>query len=162
MTTDRMCVAFSVSALLISAQLCIAAETRREAAEVWWSMWGEKVKAELNGLPEAGRRAFRDALLACSLYADEYNSGAHRAECQRAEKSFVIDFSRESSAIDLSFKNSMLNTSIMSANLALARQQGKSEMEIMDMMRGGDTRYVGLDVLERAYRQTRDSGRLSR
>ncbi len=32
---------------------------------------GVRAKAELKGLPEPGRRAFREALIACSLYADE-------------------------------------------------------------------------------------------
>jgi hypothetical protein len=49
--------------ILLSVQLCVAADPRREAADGWWSLWGEKVKAELKRLPQAGRSAFRDALL---------------------------------------------------------------------------------------------------
>ncbi len=78
-----------VGVLLISAQLSLAVDERREAVERWWSTWGEKMKAELAALPEQGRHAFRDALVACSLYADEYDSDPYRAECRRAVKFFV-------------------------------------------------------------------------
>lgn len=145
-----MHIAVSVGALLISVQLCLASDARREAAQTWWSGMGEQVKAELKRLPEAGRRAFRQALLACSLCADEYDSDAYRAACQRAVKFFVIEFSRASSAIDLSFRMSMSMTAVWSATLELDRQHGKRDTT------GGDTRYMGLDVLERAYRETRE------
>ena len=56
-----MHIAVSVGALLISIQLCLASDARREAAQTWWSGMGEQVKAELKRLPEAGRRAFREA-----------------------------------------------------------------------------------------------------
>ena len=71
MTINRIRVAVSVAALLMSVHLCLAGDARRQAAEGWWFTWGEKAKAELKGLPEPGRRAFREALIACSLYADE-------------------------------------------------------------------------------------------
>jgi hypothetical protein len=111
---------------------------------------GEKTKAELKRLPEAGRKAFREALLACSLYADEYDSASHRDECKRASKNFVLEFSSRSSPINLCFSASITMTAVWSANLALEYQQGKRPD-----MSGGDTRYMGIDVLERAYRETR-------
>jgi len=150
MTINRIHVAVSVAALLMSVHLCLAGDARRQAAEGWWFTWGEKAKAELKGLPEPGRRAFREALIACSLYADEYDSDAYRGECQRAVKFFVIEFSRDSSAIDLSFRTSMSMTAGWSAQVKLDRQHGKRDTS------GGDTRYMGLDVLERAYRETRE------
>jgi hypothetical protein len=131
-------VAISLSAVLISTQLCLASDTSREAAEAWWSIYGETAKAELRRLPDAGRKAFQNALVACSLYADDYHSQAHRAECQRAEKSFIIEFSRNSSAIDFWFKNSIINTEILSANVALEIEHGKRPD-----VSGGDARYLG-------------------
>jgi hypothetical protein len=138
-----------VGLLIISAQLCIAADARREAAaDAWWSLWGEKVKAELKSLPNAGRRAFRDALIACSLYADDYDSADYKAQCERATKAFMIEFSQGGSAIELSFKTSMLSTAMTSAQLELDRQRGTRGTS------SGEVRYVGLDVLQRAYRET--------
>jgi hypothetical protein len=148
MTLTRLRAAASVCALIVSVQLCLASDARREAAEGWWSLWGEKTKAEVKRLPDAGRRAFREALIACSLYADDYDSADYRAQCQRASKSFVIEFSRDSSAIDLSFKASKSSTAVWSAQVELDRQNGKRDTV------GGDTRYMGLDVLQRAYRET--------
>jgi hypothetical protein len=145
-----MHIAASAGALLISVHVCFASDARREAAEGLWSSWGEKTKAELKRLPETGRRAFWKALVACSLYADEHDSNAYRAECQKAVKFFMIEFSRGSSAIDLSFKMSMSMTALWSAQLELDRQRGKR-----DTIDDG-TRYMGLDVLERAYRDTRE------
>jgi hypothetical protein len=137
-----------VGALIISVQLCLAADARHEAADAWWSGFGEKAKAELKRLPEAGRRAFRDALIACSLYADHYASADYEAQCERATKVFVIEFSQDGSAIEMSFKTSRLITAMASAQLELDRQHG---------IRGSsasEVRYQGLDVLQRAYRET--------
>jgi hypothetical protein len=44
-----------------------------------WAAFGEQAKAELLDLPEKGRNAFREALIACSVYAaDEYDSPTDR------------------------------------------------------------------------------------
>src|SRR5215472_18694060 len=98
-----MRIAVGVSLLIVPAQLCLASDARREAADGWWSAWGKNVKTELNALPDAGRKAFRDALIACSLYADEYNSDVRGAECKRAVKAFTVEYGRDHSPIELTF-----------------------------------------------------------
>jgi hypothetical protein len=150
MKLTRLCAFTSLCALIISVQFCLASDARREAAEGWWSLWVEqtKTKAELKRLPDTGRRAFREALIACSLYADDYDSADYRAQCQRASKSFVTEISQDSSAVDLSFKMSMAMTAVLSAQRELDRQHGIRDSG------GGEARYGGLDVLQRAYRET--------
>jgi len=56
MTTSRMHIVVSVGALLISVQLCLAADERREAFDAGWSAWGQQAKAELAGLPSNALR----------------------------------------------------------------------------------------------------------
>jgi hypothetical protein len=87
-------------------------------------------------------------LIACSLYADDYDSADYKTQCQRASKSFVIEFSNDSSAIALSFKMSMSMTAVLSAQRDLDRQHGIRDSG------GGEARYGGLDGLQRAYRET--------
>jgi hypothetical protein len=137
-----------VGLVILSVQLCVAADARREAADRWWSLWGEKVKAELKRLPPAGRPVFRDALIACSLYADDYDSADYKAQCERATKTFVIEFSQDGSAIELAFRALMVSAAMTSAQLELDRQHG------IRGSGGGEVRYQGLDVLQRAYRET--------
>jgi hypothetical protein len=143
-----MRVGAGIGLLILSVQLCVAADARREAADRWWSLWGEKTKAELKSLPNAGRKAFRDALIACSLYADEYDSAEYKAQCEKATKAFVIEFSQDGSAIEMSFRASRLSAAMTSAQLELDRQHAIRGTS------GGEVRYQGLDVLQRAYRET--------
>ena len=82
------------------------------------------------------------------LYADNYDSAEYKAQCERATKAFVIEFSQHGSAIEMSFNMSRSTTAVTSAQLELDRQHG---------IRGtsaGEVRYQGLDVLQRAYRET--------
>jgi hypothetical protein len=145
-----MRVAVGVSALLISVQVCLAADGRRQIFEGHWSLFGEKAKAELAALPEKGRSAFRETLIACSLYADEYFNGEYKTKCERALKFFVIEFGRPSSTIELLFKGALAMTHVQASQVELDQMHG--QRDITD----DDTRKGFIDVLEKAYRETRE------
>jgi hypothetical protein len=139
----------TVGALLISIQFCLAADERRQTFESMWAAFGEQAKAELADLPEKGRNAFQEALIACSVYAaDEYDSPTHRDKCETGAEFFVREFSHSWSAMDVLFQMAISFTSVWMAQVALDHLHRQSEMADDDSRRGI------IDVLERACRET--------
>jgi hypothetical protein len=116
-----------------------------------WAAFGEQAKAELADLPENGRDAFQEALIACSLYAaDRYDSATHRDKCETGSQFFVREFSHNWSALDLLFQMTISFTSAWSSQVALHHLHGQREMT------DDGTRRGIIDVLEKAYRETRE------
>jgi hypothetical protein len=149
MTIGRMHVLPTVGALLISVQLCFAADERRQTFESMWAAFGEQAKEELVALPEKGRSAFREALIACSVYADdEYDSPTHRDKCETGSQFFVHEFSHNWSAMDVLFQMAISYTSVRMTHIELDHLHGRREIT------DDDTRRGIIDVLERAYRET--------
>jgi len=141
----------TVGALLISVQFCLAADERGQTFESMWAAFGEQAKAELTDLPEKGRNAFREALIACSVYgADEYDSPTHRDKCETGSQFFVRGFSHNWSAIDVLFQMAISFTSVWMEQVALDHLHEQREITDDDSRRGI------IDVLERAYRETRE------
>jgi hypothetical protein len=130
--------------------LCLASEARRKAAEDWWNFEGNRLRTEIASLSVPGRTAFRDALIACTLYLEESSNAAREDACQKAEKLFVIEHTSGYSAADSAFKMAMINAKIDKANHELEYRQGKFN----NWKSGDDFYYAYLDVLQRAYRET--------
>ena len=149
MTKNRILA--TVGALLTSVQFCLAADERRQTFESMWAAFGEEAKAELEDLPEKGRNAFREALIACSVYAaDEYDSPTHRDKCETGSDFFVREFSHNWSAIDVLFQMAISYTSVWMEQVELDHRHGRRGITVDDSRRGI------IDVLERAYRETRE------
>jgi hypothetical protein len=142
-------IATALALVLGCAQSCFASEARQQAAEGFWNTLGNKLKLEVASLPEPGRRAFRDALLACTLYLDEPSNRARKDECSRTERLFAIEYTSGSSLIHSTFGLATTNAAIQTMNVTLELQQGKPHDLKFD-----DLGYAYLDVLQRAYRET--------
>jgi hypothetical protein len=62
-------------------------------------------------------------LIACSLYADNYNGANYENQCKAAYKSFEVEFG--SKFIGLIFKNVIISTAMTDTNIKLQFQQGR-------------------------------------
>jgi hypothetical protein len=92
MTTAKIRGLATAGLLLVSIQICLG-EQRQETFKVDWGIWGPKAVQEIAALPKAGRAALQKALVACSLFTDDYLSVQYQTECERASKFFVVEFS---------------------------------------------------------------------
>jgi hypothetical protein len=138
----------TATAWIASVQLCFAMSAERQkAAEAGWSTFGETIKAELRRLAAPGRAAFRDALVACTLAADEYLDEAPLRECQRAVKYLQVEFFPWGKAMTPpTFDVSIDGIKIAAANVRLSGRHDPTS---------DAGRYPFLDVLKRAYDEVR-------
>jgi hypothetical protein len=58
----------SAGLLLVSMQICPAAEQRQETFKLWWPLFGQKAQQEISALPKAGRAALQKVVVARSLF----------------------------------------------------------------------------------------------
>jgi Histidine kinase len=98
--------------LLVSMQIC-RGEQRQETFKFQWGVWGPKAEQEIAILPKAGRAALQKALIACSLFSDDYLSVQYQTECQRASKFFIVEFSTNDSFVKM-----LLQTAVTLASAA--------------------------------------------
>jgi hypothetical protein len=105
-----------------------------------------KAVQEIAALPKAGRAALQKALVACSLFTDDYLSVQYQTECERASKFFVVEFSSNDS-----FVKTLLQTAVTLANV----QQTQARLDAQQGRRGPDydpqTWKVFIEVLQKAY-----------
>jgi hypothetical protein len=106
MTTAKIRGLATAGLLLVSMQICLG-EQRQETFKVWWPLFGQKAEQEISALPKAGRAALQKALIACSLFSDDYLSVQYQTECERASKFFIVEFSSNDS-----FVKTLLQTAV--------------------------------------------------
>jgi hypothetical protein len=97
------------SALLLVAGPCFA--------EDQWSGLRPQAEKEFAALSENGRAAYKRALIACSLYADDYDNANYRDQCKTAYKSFKVEFGGK--IIGLIFENVIIFSGVTEANIEL-------------------------------------------
>jgi hypothetical protein len=90
-----------------------------------WSTYGQKAEQEIGALPKAGRAALQKALIACSLFADDYLSAQYQTECKKTSKFFVVEFSSESSFLKLLLETTVTVTNVHQTQALLDAQQGR-------------------------------------
>jgi clan AA aspartic protease (TIGR02281 family) len=143
MTVGKIRTLTSAGLLLVS--ICLG-EQRQETFKVWWPLWGPKAEHEISALPKPGRTAFQKALIACSLFTDDYFNVRYQMECERTSKAFVIEFSDDVSALAYLFRAAITFTKVQHTQVELDAQQGR---------RGQDPdpqiRKVFTDILQKAY-----------
>ena len=110
---------------------------------------GPDAQKEFAALPENGRAAYKQALIACSLYVDHYydpNSN-YKNQCETVYKSFEVEFGSRS--IGLLFHNAIISTRMMVINSQLGVSQARRELD-------GDNDFAKASIaaLERIYRET--------
>ena len=98
MTTAKIRGLATAGLLLVSMQICLG-EQRQETIKVWWPLFEQKAEQEISALPKAGRAALQKALIACSLFADDYFNVRYQMECERISKAFVVEFSDDASTL---------------------------------------------------------------
>jgi clan AA aspartic protease (TIGR02281 family) len=145
MTTAKIRGLATAGLLLVSMQICLG-EQRQETFKVWWPLFGQKAEQEISALPKAGRAALQKALIACSLFADDYFNVRYQMECERISKAFVVEFSDDASTLAYLFRGAITLTRVQHTQDELDAQQGR---------RGQDpdpqTRKVFTDILQKAY-----------
>jgi hypothetical protein len=132
----------------IATQICFAADQRAKIFHDVWSDWGQRAEEELETLPENGHQAFRKALIACSLYADYYDTIKYKAECQTASKYFSYEFGGSSSSLSILFE---------SAEATIDAHRTQKELDYSQRQYPTDINIGGIymDVLKKAYQDTR-------
>ena len=141
----RTIVAMAASVLVFLPQAG-SATTAREQFDATWEIFGQRAKTELAKLPQSGRTSFQNALVACSLYADDYLSSKYESECQRAATSYLVEYSDSSSTVPFLFKGILSVTRMYAVNRQLAAGHPIEDR---------NPAAVELEVLQRAYRETR-------
>jgi hypothetical protein len=66
--------------LLLAAQTCFAED---QWPDQYSAAIGPDAKKEFAALSETGRAAYKRALIACSLYADNYDDPNYKKQCER-------------------------------------------------------------------------------
>jgi hypothetical protein len=132
----------------ISTQICFAADQRAEIFQDVWLGWGQRAEEELEALPENGHQAFRKALIACSLYADYYDTIKYKAECRTASKYFSYEFGDSSSSLSILFESAAAATDAYRTQKELDYSHGRYPTDINN---GG----IYMDVLKKAYQDIR-------
>jgi predicted aspartyl protease len=125
MTVGKIRTLTSAGLLLISMQICLAAQQPAETFKILWSTYGQKAEQEIGALPKAGRAALQKALIACSLFADDYLSAQYQTECKKTSKFFVVEFSSESSFLKLLLETTVTVTNVHQTQALLDAQQGR-------------------------------------
>jgi hypothetical protein len=137
----------SAGLLLVSMQICLAAEQRQQTFKDEWGFWGPKAEQEIAALPKAGRAALQKALVACSLFTDDYLSVQYQTECERASKFFIVEFSSN----DDSFVKMLIQWVVTLAKV----QQTQHLLDAQQGRRGPDynpqTWKHFLKILQKAY-----------
>jgi hypothetical protein len=145
MTTAKIRGLATAGLLLVSMQICLG-EQRQETFKFDWGIWGPKAEQEIAALPKAGRESLQKALIACSLFTDDYLSVQYQTECQRASKFFIVEFSTNDS-----FVKTLLRTAVTLANV----QQTQARLDAQQGRRGPDydpqTWKVFIEILQKAY-----------
>src|SRR6516162_4904979 len=141
----RTIVAMAASVLVFLPQAG-SATTAREQFDATWEIFGQRAKTELAKLPQSGRTSFQNALVACSLYADDYLSSKYESECQRAATAYLVEYSDSSAAISLQFKYIISVTRVYALNRQLAAGRPSEDK---------NPAVISIEVLQRAYRETR-------
>ena len=136
--------------LLVSAEACLAEDRRNETFDATWDTLGQNAEKELAALPKDGRRAYQKALIACSLYADEYSNDKYGAECRRATTFFSVEFASASSSISSLLKLARSLTAVYESNIKMEYQQGRRPD-----LTAGNPATIYIDFLKKAYRDTR-------
>jgi hypothetical protein len=131
------------AAFLLTAQACFAED-----------QWGvdtdiPKAKTELAALSEEGRIAFRKALIACSLYADNYNNATYKDACEVASKVFTVEFSNERATLKYLFSLAISMTDSSEVGDKMAAVTGK-----LSPMIGNPGGKAYIAALQKAYRET--------
>jgi hypothetical protein len=126
----------------------VGAASVREQMDATWGTFGQRAKTELAKLPDSGRASFQNALIACSLFVDEYLNSKYESECQRAATSYLVEYSDSSSTIPFLFKGIITMTRVYAFNRQLAAGH---PIPIEDR----NPAVTELEVLQRAYRETR-------
>jgi hypothetical protein len=136
---------------LLSGGLLLAAQTCFAENQTMAALFGPQIKTELAALSENGRAALSKALIACSLYSDEYNNSRYEDECKRAYQAFEVEFSNRKSPICLVLKGAITVTQVVAANRKLVIQQGRLQ-ELQELR--NDTAKAEIEALQKAYRDT--------
>ena len=108
---------------------------------------GPDAQKEFAALPENGRAAYKQALIACSLYVDHYYDPNYKNQCETVYKSFAVEFG--SRFIGLLFRNAIISTRMMVLNSELGVSQARRELD-------GDNDFAKASIaaLEKIYRET--------
>ena len=141
----RTIVAMAAGVLVFLPQTVSAASVS-EQMDVTWRTFGQKAKTELAKLPDSGRASFQNALVACTLYVDDYLNSKYESECQRAATSYLVEYSDSSSTVPFLFKGILSVTRMYAVNRQLAAGHPIEDR---------NPAAVELEVLQRAYRETR-------
>jgi predicted aspartyl protease len=138
-------IALVTGVLVLTAQTCFA--------EFQWAADAErfipKAKIELAALSENGRTAFRKALIACSLYADESSNAEYKDNCKVASKSFTVEFSNERNILSAMLGLAESETGGYEVTNKIALYQGQVPPMIGNP---GGKAYIA--ALQKAYRET--------
>ena len=105
-----------------------------------------KGEDRISQLPDSGRASFQNALVACTLYVDDYLNSKYESECQRAATSYLVEYSDSSSTVPFLFKGILSVTRMYAVNRQLAAGHPIEDR---------NPAAVELEVLQRAYRETR-------
>jgi hypothetical protein len=87
MTAGKIRTVTSAGLLLVSVQISFAADQRQEF-KTQWGLWGPRAEQEIAALPNAGRAALQKALIACSLFLDDYLSTQYSERMRRGGQVF--------------------------------------------------------------------------
>jgi hypothetical protein len=130
--------------LLLAAQTCFAED---QWPDQYSAAIGPDAKKEFAALSETGRAAYKRALIACSLYADNYDDPNYKKQCETVYKSFEVEFG--SRFIGLLFHNAINSTRMLVVNSELGVSQARRELD-------GDNDFAKASIaaLERIYRGT--------
>ena len=152
MTLGKIRTLTTAGLLLVSMQICLAAQQPAETFKNSWSFYGPKAEQEIAALPRAGRAALLKALIACSLFADDYLSAQYQIECERTSKSFLVEFSNEGSFVKLLLETTAIMTRMHQTQALLEAQQGRRG-QIYDPQ----TWKVYIRILQKAYHDANSS-----
>jgi Aspartyl protease len=135
---------------LLSSGLLLTAQTSFAQTEA--AAFAPQIKAELAALSENGRAALGKVLVACSLYADDYNNLRYQDECKRAYKAFEVEFSN-TKIICLVLRGAIIGSQITATNRELITQQGR----LPDLQQLQNPAKAGIEDLQKAYRDSSTS-----
>jgi hypothetical protein len=136
--------ALLAGALLLVAGTCCAED---QWPDQYSATTGPDAQKEFAALPENGRAAYKRALIACSLYVDDYYDPNYKNQCQTLYKNFEVEFG--SRFIGLLFHNAIISTRMMVINSKLGVSQARRELD-------GDNDFAKASIaaLEKIYRET--------
>jgi hypothetical protein len=133
--------AYRVSLFIFAAALCIATGSASDEMDTW----DEWLKPEAASLSRAAREAFKDALLACSLYDDNPRDTSLKRGCDQETNTFRLEFGQRYPMI----ANALKAMSVGVQNEQLLSDMGKSteplEQSLADKFR---------ESLEKAYQES--------